>query len=45
MLTQGMNAIHPLEPGSMDLEELYTLYGDKISFVGKYQHGYPRKRH
>ena len=34
MLTQGMNAIHPLEPGSMDLEKLYTLYGDRLSFVG-----------
>ena len=34
MLTQGMNAIHPLEPGSMDLTELYRRYGDRLSFVG-----------
>ena len=34
MLTQGMNAIHPLEPGSMDLEELYRQYGGELSFVG-----------
>jgi uroporphyrinogen decarboxylase len=34
MLTQGMNAIHPLEPGSMDLDELYGKYGDTLSFVG-----------
>ena len=30
----GMNAIHPLEPGSMDLEELKKRYGDRIAFIG-----------
>jgi uroporphyrinogen decarboxylase len=34
MLTQGMNAIHPLEPGSMDLADLYEKYGNRLSFVG-----------
>ncbi|MGQ9632165.1 MAG: uroporphyrinogen decarboxylase family protein [bacterium] len=34
MLTQGMNAIHPLEPGSMDLRELKRRYGDRIAFIG-----------
>ena len=34
MTTQGMNAIHPLEPGSMDLDDLYRVYGKRLSFVG-----------
>ena len=34
MLKQGMNAIHPLEPGSMILEDLYKEYGKELSFVG-----------
>ncbi len=34
LLSQGMNAIHPLEPGSMDLRELKDRYGDRIAFVG-----------
>ncbi|MEE4193685.1 MAG: uroporphyrinogen decarboxylase family protein [Anaerolineae bacterium] len=34
LLSQGMNAIHPLESGSMDLDYLKQNYGDKVSFVG-----------
>ena len=34
LLSQGMDALHPLEPGAMDLGELKTGWGDKISLVG-----------
>jgi uroporphyrinogen decarboxylase len=34
LLSQGMNAIHPLEPGSMDPVALKHRYGDRIAFVG-----------
>ena len=34
LLSQGMNALHPLEPGAMDLDELKAGWGDKISLVG-----------
>lgn len=34
LLTQGMNAIHPLEPGSMDLAKLKKCYGDRVTLVG-----------
>ena len=34
LLSQGMNAIHPLESGSMDLEFLKKNYGDHLTFVG-----------
>jgi uroporphyrinogen-III decarboxylase len=34
LLSQGMNAIHPLEAGSMDLVKLKAEYGGRISFVG-----------
>ena len=34
LTSQGMNAIHPLEAGSMDLEKLKADYGDTITFVG-----------
>jgi len=34
LLSQGMNAIHPLEPGSMDLDYLKQHYGDRCAFVG-----------
>jgi hypothetical protein len=34
LTSQGMNAIHPLEAGSMDLERLKADYGDTITFVG-----------
>lgn len=34
LLSQGMNAIHPLESGSMDLNYLKENYGDQVSFVG-----------
>ena len=34
LLGQGMNAIHPLEPGSMDLDYLKREYGDRCALVG-----------
>ena len=34
LTSQGMNAIHPLEAGSMDLKRLKADYGDTITFVG-----------
>jgi hypothetical protein len=34
LISQGMNAIHPLEPGTMDLEFLRDNYKDKIAFTG-----------
>ena len=34
LTSQGMNAIHPLEAGSMNLEQLKADYGDSITFVG-----------
>jgi len=34
LLDLGMNAIHPIEPGPMNLAELYRKYSNKISFVG-----------
>jgi hypothetical protein len=34
LTSQGMNAIHPLEAGSMDLKQLKADYGDTITFVG-----------
>jgi len=34
LISQGMNAIHPLEAGSMDLEQLKRDYGEAITFVG-----------
>jgi len=34
LLSQGMNAIHPLEPGSMDLLRLKRRYGRRVTLVG-----------
>jgi hypothetical protein len=34
LTSQGMNAIHPLEAGSMDLDLLKARYGSQIAFVG-----------
>ena len=34
LTSQGMNAIHPLEAGSMDVAMLKEKYGKRISFVG-----------
>ncbi len=34
LISQGMNAIHPLEPGSMDLKMLRDQYKEKVTFVG-----------
>jgi uroporphyrinogen decarboxylase len=34
LLSQGMDAIHPLEAGSMDPVALKARYGDHVSFVG-----------
>ncbi|MGI6030252.1 MAG: uroporphyrinogen decarboxylase family protein [Eubacteriales bacterium] len=34
LMTLGMNGIHPLEPGSMDLAKLKAQYGDKLTLIG-----------
>ena len=34
LLSLGMNAIHPLEPGAMDPVELKQRYGDRLALVG-----------
>lgn len=34
LLELGMNGIHPLEPGTMDLKELKEKYGKKVCLVG-----------
>lgn len=34
LLSLGMSAIHPLEPGAMDLDALKRRYGDRLAFVG-----------
>jgi uroporphyrinogen decarboxylase len=34
LLKLGMNAIHPLEPGAMDLERLKKEYGSRVTLVG-----------
>jgi len=34
LLTLGMNGLHPLEPGAMDLEILKKNYGQRICLVG-----------
>jgi len=34
LLSLGMNAIHPIEPDAMDIEEVKRLYGDKVTLIG-----------
>ncbi len=34
LMTLGMNGLHPLEPGSMDLRKLKREYGKKLCLVG-----------
>jgi uroporphyrinogen decarboxylase len=34
LLQLGMNGLHPLEPGAMDLDELKTKYGHRLCLVG-----------
>lgn len=34
LLTLGMNAIHPLEPGAMDITEIKAKYGQRVCLVG-----------
>jgi uroporphyrinogen decarboxylase len=34
LTSQGMNAIHPLEAGSMDVATLKAEYGERIAFCG-----------
>lgn len=34
LITLGMDGIHPLEPGPMDLAEVKDLYGDQLCLVG-----------
>lgn len=34
LLTMGFDALHPLEPGPMDIEAVKLAYGDRICLVG-----------
>lgn len=34
LLSLGMNAIHPVEPGAMDIFELKRRYGNKVCLIG-----------
>jgi len=34
LLSLGMNAIHPIDPNCMDIEEVKRKYGDKVCIVG-----------
>lgn len=34
LLNLGMNAIHPIEPGAMDILEVKKQYGDKVTLIG-----------
>ncbi len=34
LLTLGMDAIHPLEPGPMDIAEVKEKYGKKVALIG-----------
>jgi uroporphyrinogen decarboxylase len=34
LLTLGMNGLHPLEPGAMDIRRLKDLYGNRLCLVG-----------
>lgn len=34
LLSLGINGLHPLEPGAMDIEEVKQLYGDRLCLVG-----------
>lgn len=34
LVKAGVNAIHPLEPGSMDIVEIKRQWGDKIALIG-----------
>ena len=34
LLTLGMDAIHPLQPGAMDIYEVKKTYGSKVTLVG-----------
>jgi uroporphyrinogen decarboxylase len=34
IMTLGMNGLHPLEPGPMDLAAVKSLYGDRLCLVG-----------
>jgi uroporphyrinogen decarboxylase len=34
LVTLGMNAIHPLQPSAMDINQMKAQYGDKVCIVG-----------
>ncbi len=34
LISLGMDGLHPLEPGPMDLAEVKKLYGDKLCLIG-----------
>jgi uroporphyrinogen decarboxylase len=34
LVTLGMNAIHPVQPSAMDINQLKARYGDRVCIVG-----------
>lgn len=34
LLTLGMNGLHPIEPGAMDIEEMKIKYGKRVCLIG-----------
>ena len=34
LLTLGMNGLHPIEPGAMDIEEVKIKYGKRVCLIG-----------
>lgn len=34
LLTLGMDAVHPLQPGAMDIRQVKRDYGEKVSLIG-----------
>jgi uroporphyrinogen decarboxylase len=34
LLSLGINGLHPLEPGAMDIEQVKQLYGDRLCLIG-----------
>ncbi len=44
LATLGMDAIHPIQPGAMDIEEVKRKYGGKLCLVGNIDLGYTLTR-
>lgn len=44
LFTLGMDAVHPIQPGAMDIEEVKRIYGGKLCLVGNIDLGYTLTR-